>query len=85
MLHHKHFDCNYGAMHVPLDYLPQQYLINTSHSLALAGQVLSVHLPQPSHNLCVKLPNAVHPKVQFLKCFKNSLNLYFIPLESIQI
>ena len=21
MLHHKHFDCNYGAMHVPLDYL----------------------------------------------------------------
>ena len=20
MLHHKHFDCNYGAMHVPLDY-----------------------------------------------------------------
>merc|ERR1719403_583458 len=21
MLHHKHFDCNYGAMHVPLDWL----------------------------------------------------------------
>ena len=19
-LHHKHFDCNYGAMHVPMDY-----------------------------------------------------------------
>ena len=21
MLHHKHFDCNYGAMHVPLDWI----------------------------------------------------------------
>lgn len=21
LLHHKHFDCNYGAMHVPLDWL----------------------------------------------------------------
>ena len=21
MLHHKHFDCNYGALHIPLDWL----------------------------------------------------------------
>merc|ERR1711936_1196283 len=25
MLHHKHFDCNYGAMHVPLDWLLGTY------------------------------------------------------------
>ena len=24
-LHHKHFDCNYGAMHVPLDWLLGTY------------------------------------------------------------
>ena len=21
MLHHKHFDCNYGALHIPIDWL----------------------------------------------------------------